>query len=236
MARMLIVGGTFNPVHTGHLRLAIEASEAVQCDHVSWLPSYAPPHKNDGGILPFGLRLEILRAATAGFPNFSVSDIECRLGGASFTWDTLQAFAALHPATEFFFVLGQEEFARMPKWYRGQDVPLLTGIVVAARTGLDVAAFQHVVESTWPDGRPANPPAGSPSAYRLAAGHEVILLPLPRLEISASLVRHRWLEGRDIRLLVPDAVEAILQTHGDLVTAVWNESCAAPAPDHARHD
>lgn len=221
MARILVVGGTFNPVHIGHLRLAVEASEAVGCDGVVWVPGYAPRHKQSQGLLPYDMRVELLRLATAGMAGAVVSDLEKRLN-TSFTVDILEALAAERPGAEFCFVLGQEQFCHMHKWVRAGRLVELADILVAARNGLDRSAFQRIVAEAWPGACPVASVGEAPPAYRFAAGHSITLLEVPRLDVSASLVRRRWLEGRDLRLLVPEGSLARLTAESDLVTRLWS--------------
>lgn len=221
MARILTIGGTFNPVHTGHLRLAIEAIEGMGFDRIEWIPCFSPRHKSDCGLLPFALRLALLRAATDGLADSVVDDIESRLPSPSYTVQTLEALAARAPLDERHFLLGQGEFARLHKWHRGREVAALAHVVVAARSGGDGSDFHQSVAEAWPDSRPVDPPAGSPAAYELVPGRWAALLPLPQLDISASLVRQRWLAGRNLDLLLPAPVLGLLEEQRNLVMNVW---------------
>lgn len=225
MSRTLIFGGTFNPVHVGHLRAAVEVAETLGFSRVEWTPSYAPRHKSGGGLLRFDLRVELLRAAVRSHAGFFVSEIEKELPVPSVTVQTLEAMARNEPDTERFFLLGDREFLRLPKWRRGADVVALSHIAVVRRTDFELEAFASEVADAWPGCRPIDPPPGALAAFELVPGRRAVLLPLPRLDVSSSLVRRRWLEGRSLAHLLPaDAIE-VLEAHRAEVKAAWS---AAP--------
>ncbi|MBW7850673.1 MAG: nicotinate (nicotinamide) nucleotide adenylyltransferase [Rhodospirillales bacterium] len=227
MARLLTVGGTFNPVHIGHLRLAIETREILGFDRVEWLPCYAPRHKSGTGLLPFSLRLQLLRAAIADQIDDFVNDVECRLPTPSYTYQTLAALAESGDGAERSFVLGATEFAQLHKWHRGREVLSHCDVIVGIRGGeVDLDAFGAAVAAAWTESRAVAAPAGALAAYELIAGRQAILLPLPKLEVSASLVRQRWLERRSLAHLLPPSVIDLLEAHHDLAAQAW----AAPRP------
>lgn len=221
MPRTLIIGGTFNPVHVGHLRLATEAREALGFELIDWLPCYAPRHKEKAGLLPFPLRLELLRAAVGAAADTRINDIESRLPVPSFTCRTLEAMAAEEPDIERHFILGHDEFLRLHAWHRGREVIGLTHIVVAVRRDLDLGGFFDAVATAWPGCRPRPAPQGALAACELAPGRRAVLIAPPRLEISSSLVRERWLAGRNIDHLAPPAVIGLLAARRAEVAAAW---------------
>jgi nicotinate-nucleotide adenylyltransferase len=229
MSRTLIFGGTFNPVHVGHLRAAIEMVEALGFDRVEWTPSYAPLHKTGQALLSFDRRVELLRAAVRGHAGFHVNEIERELPVPSITIQTLEAMARNEPAAERHFLLGDREFLRLHKWRRGRAVVQLAHIVIACRTDVEPEAFASAVAEAWPECRRVDPPAGALLAFELVPGRRAVLVALPRLDISSSLVRSRWLEGRSLAHLVPADVIAILDTHRTEIEAVWSAaSSSAP--------
>lgn len=230
MPHTLIIGGTFNPVHVGHLRLATEAREALGFDQAEWLPCYAPRHKETAGLLPFPLRLELLRAAIGETAGTRINDIESRLPVPSFTCQTLEALAAGEPDGERYFILGHDEFLRLHKWHRGREVIGLTHVVVAVRRDLDLDRFFAAVAAAWPGSRPVAAPQGALAACELVPGRRAVLIAPPRLEISSSLIRQRWLAGRTVDHLVPPAVIGLLAARRVEVEAAWT-AAAAPAGD-----
>lgn len=226
MSRTLIFGGTFNPVHIGHLRAAIEVFEALGFDRVEWTPNYAPLHKAGEALLPFDLRVALLRVALDGHAGFVVSDIEKNLPVPSVTIQTLEALAQRGPGVERHFLLGDLEFLRLHKWRRGRDVVALAHIVVACRNEIEPESFASAVAEAWPDCRSVAPPVGALMAFDLVPGRRAVLLPLPRLEISSSLVRERWLEKRSLAHLLPSAVIDLLDAHRSEVRAAWGVAAA----------
>jgi nicotinate-nucleotide adenylyltransferase len=227
MSRTLIFGGTFNPVHVGHLRAAVEVSETLGFDRVEWTPSYAPLHKAGDALLRFELRVKLLRAALRGNARFDVNEIEKDLSVPSVTVQTLEAMARREPDADRYFLLGDREFLRLHKWRRGHDVLKLAHIVIACRTDFDLEAFAGAVAEAWPGCRRADPPEGALLAFELMPGRRAVLLPLPRIDISSSLVRECWMEGRSLAWLLPDAVIELLEQHRPEVTAVWSGASAS---------
>lgn len=225
--RILTIGGTFNPVHVGHVRLAIEATEVLNFDCVEWIPCFAPRHKSGAGLLPFAWRADLLRIAVGELPEHTVDEIESTLSTPSFTYHTLAALAQRELGVERYFLLGQREFTRLHTWYRGRDLNSLAHIVVALRSSEELTTFQRTIEDAWPDSRPIFESDAAEPIYLLPSGQTVRTLLVPRLEVSASLVRERWLAGRDLRFLIPARVLCELEARRDEVTALWKERSAS---------
>ena len=186
--RLGVLGGTFDPVHLGHLRLAETAREQMGLDRVVFVPAGLPWRKAGASIAPAGHRLSMLRLATACNPAFEVSDLEVAREGPSYTAETLEALAEAHPGAELFFLLGEDALADLPNWYQPERIRELATLAVARRPGEPVEA------------------GGSNGA--------VVWLEMPRLEISATEIRDRVRSGLSIRYLVPDAVEKYIREHG----------------------
>jgi nicotinate-nucleotide adenylyltransferase len=227
MSRKLIFGGTFNPIHIGHLRAAVEALEAFGFDQVDWVPSYVPRHKRSSGLLSFDLRVELLRAATRGHKNFCINEIEKSLPVPSFTFQTLDALARNEPTAESYFLLGDREFLRLHQWFRGRDVVSRCHLIVACRTEFDLEAFASDGAKAWPDWRRLDPPTDAATAFELVPGRRAILLPLPRLDVSSSLVRQRWLQGQSLAHLLPSGAIELLDLHREEVRAIWGAKAAS---------
>jgi nicotinate-nucleotide adenylyltransferase len=139
--RVGIFGGTFNPVHIGHLRAAIEVAEAVGLQAVEFVPAARPPHKVGNGLLDFDLRLELCRLAVEGLPGFSVNPLEARRDGPSYTCDTLTALGRSRPEDEFTFILGMGDLLCLGQRKNGYDLGRLAKLAVHARAGLDLDVF-----------------------------------------------------------------------------------------------
>lgn len=241
----ILYGGTFNPPHLRHVEVALAALRllAGRADGVDFVPSARPPHKPGGGILPFELRCALVEAAIneaargtragAGRPRLCCNRMEGERRGPSYTWDTLTAFRAAAPGVEPYFLIGGQDYALLPTWRRGLELPGLCRLVVAPRGNVaDADAFRAVTREHWPGAREAPPlPAGGPDApsasvprMLLPGGGETLLLPLPPQAVSASDIRAAWLSGRPPAALLPRGVLHLLEQHGEAVTASWREN------------
>ncbi|CAK7061431.1 MAG: putative nicotinate-nucleotide adenylyltransferase [Desulfovibrio sp.] len=219
-----IFGGTFNPVHLGHMRLVVEVMESVRPARLDLLPSARPPHKGGRRILPFDLRVAMLQAATQDLGGVRVNEMENERDAPSFTVDTLRIYKEREPDARFFFILGAEDFPAVSSWERWRELPFLADIVIVPRSGSGAEVFADTIRSLWPEAEPAETPfAAADTAYAIPhlpdAGF-FIHLPLPRLDIRAELIRERFLAGRSIRFLVPETVRAVLTAHPE-AAAIW---------------
>jgi nicotinate-nucleotide adenylyltransferase len=190
-----ILGGTFDPVHQGHLILAAMAHEQLALDWVSFVPAGQPWRKARRTVAPAEHRVRMLQLATAHNSAFDVVTVEAERPGPSYTSDTLEWFREQQSTAELFFILGQDALADLPNWHRPGRILELASLALARRPG----------------GR---------SSVKRAEGalpglaERVISLSMPRVEISASEIRRRVREGLPIRYLVPDPVEAYIREQG----------------------
>lgn len=210
-----IFGGSFNPIHNGHLRMAIETREALNLSRVDFTPAHVPPHKSELGLLPFALRLELTREAVAGVEGLGVSSIEAEVDGPSYSFETMARLRAAAPAARFAFIMGSTDFLTLPEWHRGLELPLTTDIVVADRIGLDLPAVDRFLGAHWTWSEEGA------RVRRISGGQRVVFLPIPRLDISASLVREKFLQGRDVSALVPEAVRRRMHAEPHLFHHFW---------------
>lgn len=219
-----IFGGTFNPVHLGHLRLVVEVLESIRPARLDLLPSARPPHKGGRRLLPFELRAELLRTATEGMESVFVNTLENERDTPSYTVDTLRIYREREPDARLFFILGAEDFSLISSWQQWEMLPHLADIVVVPRSGAAREVFNDTVRDSWPKAVSVEPPfAAADAAYALpgvANAGMFVHLPLPRLDIRAELIRERLLAGRSARFLVPDAVHELLEAHPEAMT-VW---------------
>jgi nicotinate-nucleotide adenylyltransferase len=188
VARIGILGGSFNPPHIAHLVCASEAAAQLELDRVLLTPVAAPPHKDAERDPGPEQRLELCRLAIDGDERLGVCDLEVRRGGPSYTVDTLRELHARTPEDDLTFIVGGDIALGLPGWHEPEAVLGLARLAVAERSGAgrrDVAAR---LAECFPD-------APAPAFFDM-----------PRLDISSSQVRRRIAQGQPIRYLVPDSV------------------------------
>lgn len=226
--RLGILGGCFNPVHCGHVRLALEALERLGLDRVELTPCHTPPHKDASELLDFTLRAHLARLAVQGLSRVAVNLIEADLPKPSYTLRTLQALKAREPGIELFFILGASDLLVLPNWHQGRQVMQLASFVVAPRAGDGIEAISDLMAASWPGTiRAEEPPQGMLAAWSAKYGDgrtgRVLVLDAPGLDISASNLRDLWRQGRSLRCLTPAAVESVLNDRAGEVAAAWGE-------------
>jgi nicotinate-nucleotide adenylyltransferase len=192
--RLGLYGGTFDPIHLGHLILAESCREACALDRVWFVVAGAPPHK-PGERTPVADRLEMVRIAVAGHPAFEVSEIETKGPGPHYSFQTLEAIGRDRPGDELFFLIGADSLADLPAWRQPERIAALATIVVVNRPGVDLA-----VPAAVPDLGPAARP--------------IRHVAVPPIGIASHDLRRRVAEGRSIRYQVPRGVEAYIAAHG----------------------
>lgn len=220
ISSIAILGGSFNPLHFGHLRLAVEVCEELCPSRFDFIPCANPPHKRQSDFLPFDLRYAMLKAATKENPLFYVNDLEATREGFSYTTDTLVEYRRVYQDAKLYFVLGSEDFAGLDSWKDWQNLPSLAELVIVARQGADAGSFLDTVKRLWPGvAQPCE--ATSRPCFKTGDNAYVSYLALPRLDISASLIRSRWLLGRDISYWLPREVIDILHKNATTVKEHW---------------
>lgn len=193
--RLGILGGTFDPIHHGHLLAAEEARHQLDLDQVLFVPAGRPPHKPTGPISPTHHRLRMIELAIAANPRFALSRVDVERPGLCYTVETLELLRAeLGPGPIFYFVVGADSLVDIPNWYQPQRLIELCEFAVATRTGVEVDLVR--LEQQLP-----------------GLGDRIQWVPIPLLEISSSDLRERVQAGRPISYLVPSAVEAYIMEH-----------------------
>jgi nicotinate-nucleotide adenylyltransferase len=210
-----VYGGTFNPIHLGHLRAAEEVAERLGLERVLFVPSAEPPHKAaEAGdpLAPAPLRLEWTRAAVADNPRFEVDDLEVRRGGASYAVDTLRSIGERLSPERPVFLIGHDAFVEIGSWRQPEQLFRLSHWAVTTRPPVRVAG--RLPDWLPPGVREAfeTSPDGRLGRHR-EAGTWVRLVEISALDISASDIRTRVREGRSVRYLLPEAIrEAVLES------------------------
>jgi nicotinate-nucleotide adenylyltransferase len=176
-----LLGGTFDPIHLGHLRAAENARESARLERVEFIPAHVPPHRTETAS-PALDRFAMVALATASHVQFVASDLELRREGPSYTVDTVAGLLESRPQDEFVLVLGADAYAEVATWKQAERLLGLCRLAVVPRPGAAAAS------------------AG------IGGGDGVVHVEGPGLEVSSTEVRRRVREGRSIRYLVPDAV------------------------------
>ena len=189
-----LLGGTFNPVHEGHLSIAREALSLFALDAVWFIPCAVPPHKPAHNLAPNEDRLAMLRLAFAGEARFDALPIEFDRPGKSYTVDTVRALQALHPGDGFVFIIGADTLPELHTWHRPLELLALVRIVTLARPGFVPAAAALQLPPPWPERLLADLRTGDP------------------LDVSSRDVRAKIAAGQPLSL-VPEPVQRYIQEH-----------------------
>lgn len=201
-----LFGGSFDPVHVGHLRTAWELLTGLGLAEVRFIPSRLPPHRV-AAIAPAALRLRMLEAAVAGQPGFVVDDCELRREGPSYTVDTLTGLRASEPQRPLVLILGMDAFLGLPGWHRWREIPALAHIVVVQRPGW-TQRFEGELGQFFADRE-----LHEPAALAAAPAGGILLRQVTQLEIASSSIRSLVAAGGDPRYLVPDGVRELMQSN-----------------------
>lgn len=197
--RVGIFGGTFDPVHLGHLILAEQAREQGKLDEVWFVPAPWPPQKDSQAITRFDARQEMLSLAIAGHPAFRIDDLEKERTGPSYTVDTLEELHRRHPEHTFFLLIGGDALVDLPGWRDPQGIVARAGLLVMARPG-----------ARMPDAGELRRQLGLAEDDPLS----IEVLDTPQIDIASRDLRRRLAAGRSVRYLVPHAVEAYIRDRG----------------------
>ena len=189
--RIGIFGGAFDPVHNGHLLLAEQCREACKLDEVWFVPTRNPPHKPNETLSPPEQRVEMLKLATAGVPEFVVSRIELERDDISWTIDTLRQIKQDSPDVELNLIIGGDSLRDLPSWRAPDEIAELATIVAVNRGSRSV----HTL----------------PPGLSDAARSRVRFVSIPGVDFSGTAIRQRVAEGRSIRFTVPRAVEEYIR-------------------------
>jgi nicotinate-nucleotide adenylyltransferase len=200
--RVGVFGGSFDPVHTGHLIMAEYVAERLGLDELHFLPAFRPAHKRRRGLAPFDHRASMLALATKGNPRFRVSTLEGDRGGVSFTVDTLEAVARAGRGRKdrmsLYFLLGEDSLAEFHTWRDPERIARLAKLVVLPR----------------PSDRGRADSRTGPQASKGSWRRRVVRLRPPSIEISSTDIRRRLRSGKSVRYWVPDPVLSYITRHG----------------------
>jgi nicotinate-nucleotide adenylyltransferase len=212
-----LLGGSFNPIHNGHLAIAHHVHERMQLSEVLFIPTGDPPHKRDGSLAPATARLEMVRLAITDRPFFKVSDIEMQRKGKSYSIDTIRALQYHYgPSTKLFFIIGLDAFLDFPTWREPRELLKICHFVVVPRPE---RSFQALA------GMPLLPNLDPPALAQLDTGTQkrldirvpscpgITCLALPLYPTSASEIRRRVRNGLPLANMLPPLVEFYILRH-----------------------
>jgi len=202
-----IFGGTFDPIHNGHLRTAFELWQALRLAQVRFLPTGDPPHRGVSLASP-ELRLQMVRAAIAGLDAFVADDREMRRSGVSYSVDTLLDLRREYPDRSLCLLLGMDAFLGMPHWHRWREILDLAHVVVAHRPGWKAPITGPLGEIMVDRG------TGNVRDLHASSAGKVYVRAVTQLEISSTELRQLIIGGHDLRYLVPDAVRELILASG----------------------
>ena len=181
-----VFGGSFDPVHNGHVMIARSALAELELDRLIVMPAAQSPFKPDQTLAPAAARMEMLRAAFSGEPEIEISSWELDRGGVSYSIETLRALAAEHPEAQLFYLIGADHVATLPQWREADALAAAATFVVVPRPGAQEEAFPQPFRGRYLQGKP--------------------------MAISASEIRERVRAGRSVANLVPPPVAQLLNS------------------------
>jgi nicotinate-nucleotide adenylyltransferase len=193
--RLGIFGGTFDPIHHGHLIVADELRYRLGLERVLFLPAGRPPHKTDQDITADEHRVNMLQTAIAGDPYFDISFVDIERAGLSYTADSMREHQERYPDAEITFLMGQDSFRDLPYWHKPGELVQLVNLGVALRPGV-VVDFENIVHRV-------------PEVEGRAE-----LVNVPLIQIASSEIRRRVRENEPIRYQVPPSIDAYIRRHG----------------------
>ncbi len=196
MKKMGLLGGTFDPIHCGHIAMAQGVATALGLDGVLLMPTFVPPHKIKETLAEDAHRLAMCRLAAQDTPLLQVSELELQRGGASFTVDTLTALHRAYPDTRWYLITGADMFVTLRTWHRFEELARLAVLCTVPRAGVDVARL------------------GAYAAELEAAGASCYVHPQGVAPLSSTDIRRRAAAGESLEGLCPPAVAAYIQQHG----------------------
>ena len=197
--RIGIFGGSFDPVHLGHLVMAEQCREQGRLDQLWFMPASVPPHKQNRQLASFAQRVEMLTLALSGQPAFHIKELENERSGPSYTVDTLSQIRKTHPDDDIYLIIGADTLLDFPNWRQPQRIVELVALLVADRPGWDMPDVQEVR-----------------SRLSLSKGVDlrVEVIQMPLINLSSTDIRQRSHDGRSVRYLVPRAVEVYMAEKG----------------------
>jgi nicotinate-nucleotide adenylyltransferase len=203
MKKVGIMGGTFNPIHYGHLFLAENAYEQLNLDQILFMPSKNPPHKAKPNHITEQQRVDMVTLAIEDNPHFVLSTLELEREGMTFTADTLKVLTAQNPDKDYYFIVGADSLFMMQQWYDPQTIFRLSTIVVASRDHVNKKQLEEQISILQ-------------SMYEA----KFIIIDMPTIQIASAVIRERVSKCKTIRYYLPDQVASYIKQNNLYMTAL----------------
>lgn len=214
--RLGVYGGSFNPVHKGHLHMARAAFAALGLDRLEFVPVGEHPLKPGKTMLPFCARLHLLHLALACEPGVAVSAVENAMAGPSYTLQTLRLYEALRPGCERWFLLGAEDLLAFPKWREAEKLVRYANLAVFPRGRARREKVDAFVPRFWPEAR-----REASGSWRLDGRSRLVYVDAPPVSAGATDIRRRFLAGEDVAEATGVRVGQRLEMMRPLCERVW---------------
>ncbi len=215
--RIALLGGSFDPIHLGHLALAEEVRQQIKLDAVWFLPAFISPNKSNADGAGPDDRLAMVRCAIAGREGMDVCDVEIKRQGTSYTFETLEALHTRHPEYEWYWILGLDTFFDFPSWKNYRRILELAHLVVAPRPGLEnVNLLDTLVQLGFHDENdpvPTLPSAGVKACPLKGISRSVFFLGSPRVDFSSTQIRRQWATDPAVKKMLPPPVVQYIMNH-----------------------
>ncbi len=207
MKKMALFGGTFDPIHRGHVSMALRLAEELKLDEVILMPTFVPPHKVKDSLADASHRLAMCRMAAHAYTKLTVSDLEITRGGASFTVDTLTTLTQQYPDAAWYLITGADMFCTLRTWYRFEDIAQMATLCTVPRVGTDVTALHTYAQELT------------------AQGVRCYVAKEPVEPISSTEIRHRLMAGEAADEWLPDGVADYIKAQGLYTLATQDCDC-----------
>jgi nicotinate-nucleotide adenylyltransferase len=208
--RFGIFGGTFNPIHYGHLRAAEEVRYKAGLDKVIFIPSGNPPLKTEE-IIEASHRYSMVRIATASNPYFVVSDIEITEKEKSYTVNTIKKLRDIYPDDELFLILGIDAFLDIPNWWKPYDLINMIDFILITRPGFEPS--EVIIKSPFVKSNPISSSANLYKSISLISEKTAFLINVTAIDISSTEIRKLLKENKSIKYLLPESIEEYIHKH-----------------------
>ncbi len=211
MKRLGILGGTFDPIHLGHLRAAVEIGQALSLEKVYLIPSASPPHKTEEPVSPFRKRLDMARFGAGDSPLLEATDLEGRRPGPSYSIETLRQLQKTFEGDfELFFLVGSDAFLEIKSWREYPALFEYANFVIMKRCGVEANRLAALLLSLEPHVEKAR----EGDFYTTATGKKLIFMTTTIMDISSTRIRKMVSEGKSIRFLTPESVREYIKREG----------------------